>query len=209
MSTTQLKLYNAALGLCGETTLASLAEEREARYALDEIWNNDAIQTCLEAGQWNFGVRSTQLDYSPSISPNPVGGYQYAFEIPSDWVRWTSICLDPHFEVAFVQYQTDNGFLFADEGTLYVRYVSNDNLFGNDMSLWPKTFCRFVEAYLALYFAAATNKPPQMQAKLQGWYELKLRDAGAKDAQQEPEKSRQPGMWARSRVGSARYNREF
>ena len=165
MTTTKLKLYNAALGLCGETSLSSLSEDREARYALDEIWDNDALQACLEAGQWNFGIRSAQLDYDPNITPNPVGGYQYAFAVPDDWVRWAGICVDPHFETSLTRYQTDNGYLFADAQTIYIRYVSNDNLFGMDMSLWPKTYCRFVEAYLALYYSMATNSSDQLQNK--------------------------------------------
>lgn len=198
--TSQLRLYNAALNLCGETTLADLAEARSARYILDEIWANGAVLACLEQGQWNFGIRASQLDYDPSIDPQFAnGGYQYAFIVPDDWVRWTNICLDPYYLTALEQYQTDNNHLVCDWQTLYVRYVSSDADYGMDMSLWPQTFCRFVESYLAFHASVQMNQSDAKQVKLEAWMKKKLVDAGAKDAQQEPEKERPPGKWAMSR----------
>jgi len=87
--TTRLKLYNEALRICGETSLASLTEDREPRHLLDEVWDNGGVKACLEAGQWRFALRTIQLDYDADITPE--FGLQRAFQKPTDWCATSSV----------------------------------------------------------------------------------------------------------------------
>lgn len=80
--TTQLDIYNGALLHCGERFLASLTEQREPRRLLDRVWSSNGVKTCLEQGQWNFAMRTIQIDYDPSIAPS--FGYARAFQKPND-----------------------------------------------------------------------------------------------------------------------------
>ena len=80
----KLSIYNGALTIIGERKLASLTENREPRYKLDEIWDNDMIDRCLQMGQWKFAKRTVELTASPSVTPS--FGFQYAFEQPADHV---------------------------------------------------------------------------------------------------------------------------
>lgn len=147
MSASRLSLYNDALLLCGERALASLTENVEARYLLDQVWNQNGIDGCLEQGQWMFAMRTMQIDYDPGIQP-PFG-YNRAFDKPSDWILTSAVCEDEFFRVPLSRYVDETGFWYSDLDTIYVRFVSNSPAYGNDLSKWPRSFQDYVAAYFA------------------------------------------------------------
>lgn len=147
MSTNRLKLYNGALLLCGDRSLGSLTEEREPRRLLDEVWNDGGVRYCLEQGQWKFAMRSSRLDYEPSIEPD--WGPKRVFTKPTDWVATSGVCQDEFFRVPLLQYWDEIGFWFADIDQIFVRYVSDDTTYGADMARWPASFTDYVKAYFA------------------------------------------------------------
>lgn len=197
MATTKLRIYNAALSLCGETGLVDLSEEREARYALDRAFDNGLIKTCLEAGQWNFAIRSSALDPDDSIQTD--FGYSNAFPLPVDYVRFAGVCEDEYYECPLQRYQIERGMIFSDLDQIYIRYVSDDAEYGMDMSLWPETFCRYVEATLAFNVCLDINQSDTKQMKLEVLMKKKLDDAMNKDSQAEPAILIRSGGWATSR----------
>lgn len=145
--TTRLSLYNDALTMAGERTLASLTEVREPRYLLDQVWDNNGVDACLEEAQWEFAMRTIRIDYDPGITPD--FGYSRAFDKPSDWILTSALCEDEFFRVPLRRYTDEAGFWYSDLDTIYVRYVSNDSSYGNDLSLWPRSFTEFVAAHFA------------------------------------------------------------
>lgn len=147
MSATRLSLYNDALLLCGERALANLTEAREPRYLLDQVWNNNGVDECLEEGQWNFAMRTIQIDYDPDIEP-PFG-YARAFGKPSDWILTSAVCSDEFFRVPLLQYSDEAGYWYADIDSIFVKHVSNDSDYGGDLSKWPRSFTEFVVAHFA------------------------------------------------------------
>lgn len=147
MTATRLTIYNDALLLAGERALASLSENREPRYLLDQVWTNDGVIACLEAGQWNFAMRTVRLDYDPAISPQY--GYRRAFDKPTDWVLTSSLCSDEYFRVPLTSYVDEAGLWYCDLDTIYYRYVSSDTNYGLNLSGWPRTFTEFVAAHFA------------------------------------------------------------
>ncbi|HAT2607133.1 TPA: hypothetical protein I8235_000042 [Kluyvera intermedia] len=199
----QLNVYNDALRLVGERQLVSLDENREPRRLLDAIWDG-AVEYCLEEGQWNFAIRSQQLEYSPSVEP-PFG-YRRAFNKPDDWVRTVAVASDPFFSCGIMQYTDEAGFWFCDLDEIYIRYVSKDLAFGKDTSLWPQTFRHYVASYLALQVAPRLKNDID-EDKLTRAYRMKKADALAKDALQEPAKAVPDGCWVRSR--RSRFGRDY
>lgn len=147
MTASRLSLYNDALIICGERRLASLTEDREPRYLLDDVWNNDGVKLCLEEGQWYFAMRGVQVDYDPDLAP-PFG-YSRAFSKPDDWVLTSALCTDEFFRDPLTRYVDEAGYWYSDLDTIYVRYVSNDDDYGQNMAFWPRTFTEFVVAHFA------------------------------------------------------------
>ncbi len=89
--TTQIKLYNKALGFIGGQRLHSttgLTETTATRYELDAVYD-DAKQYMLEQAAWKFALKTVLIEYDTGIT---VGfGLQYGYPIPSDFVRLAGI----------------------------------------------------------------------------------------------------------------------
>jgi len=207
MATTQLQLYNAALvEHLGERRLASLAEDREPRRVLDDIWDGGAREYCLEQGSWKFALRVAKLVYNPAITPS--FGFQYAFEKPTDFVKITKLCSDEHLQAPLLNYTEEAGMWFADTQEVYISYVSKDAAYGFDMSRWPETFSKFVAAYLA---ASASNRLKQSgndKLAIEKTARRLLTDARSKDAIQGATQFMPQGGWVSSRGSrSATLNR--
>jgi hypothetical protein len=199
--TDRLSLYNGALREIGERQLASLSENRESRRVLDGVWNNGAaVKFCLEKGQWNFAARTVRLDYSPSVEPE--FGYRRAFVKPTDWVRTMALASDDRLSNPIIQYEDGNNFWWADEDQIYVRYVSNDASYGLDYSLWPETFVKFVETYIANEIVWPLTQNRQKKEVLERDWRLALRQARSSDAMNQPTQFPPPGRLIRARRGS-------
>lgn len=202
MATDQLGIYNGALMLCKERSLASLTEEREPRYLLDGVWARGGVRYCLEQGQWNFAMRTSQLDYTTSVEPS--FGYRRAFELPDDWVIAANVATDEFFTQPLRAYQLEGHFLYCDLDTIYVRFVSDDNTYGYDYSLWPESFREFVEAYFASKICRKIS-PREIVEDIcnprKGVLTLARRNAKNKDLQQQPTRFRAQGGWTKARQG--------
>lgn len=204
--TDQLSLYNGALRNCGERKLASLSEGVETRRLLDDIWEGGAVRYALELGQWNFAVRTSQLTYSPSLS-DPDFGYRYAFDRPTDLVRTIGVSGDEYFTLPLTAYRAEGAYWWADLDTIYVRYISDDDQYGNDMSLWPQSFVKLFEAYLSRELCPRLKNFSDTD-RINAEFTRKLADAKAKDAMEEPSAKSPPGSWTMSRrSGSLRRHR--
>jgi hypothetical protein len=143
---TQLGLYNAALLEIGDRGLASLAEDVEARRVLDLCYA-DTIVGCLEAGAWNFATRTIRADADSEITP--VFGFAFVFAKPDDWVRTCAVSLDESFAAPLTRYVDDVDYWSAEATPVFVRYVSDNPSWGLDLTLWPRSFTRYVELELA------------------------------------------------------------
>jgi hypothetical protein len=207
---TKLGLYQEALELLGERPLASLTEEREPRRALDGAYDR-TVAGCLEAGFWNFALRSVELEAEAAITP--AFQFNYAFQKPTDWVR--TFIVSPHDEFTFVQdypFLDENGYWHSDDDPLYVRYVSNDTDFGIALGNWPQSFTTYVATSLA---RRIVKRISNSQTDLETLFKLESRakaEAQSKDAMNEGPKSMPAGSWVMSRLGGAsgsRWNDRF
>lgn len=147
MATDRLKIYNGALLICSEQQLASITENREPRHLLDLVWNDGGVRYCLEQAQWHFAMRATRLDYNPSIEPD--WGFRRAFDKPTDWVNTSGVFQDEFLQTPLTMYADEVSYWFADLDQIFVKYVSDDSLFGMDFGKWPASFTDYVKSYFA------------------------------------------------------------
>lgn len=201
----KLSLYNGSLRELGERKIASLSENCERRRVLDSIWDNDAIKTCLAAGQWNFATNSIELSYSPSVSPD--FGYQYAFDKPANHVRTVAVCEDEYFKAPLLHYEDEGAYWYADLDTLYIKYVDSGTSFGADYSKWPANFTRYVECWLAARAALPITQNKSTRDDCERLAEVWLVKAKSTDAMEEATKFLPQGSWTRARGGRGNNDR--
>lgn len=200
----KLSIYNGALSILGERKLADLTENREPRYKLDDIWDNDLINRVLQHGQWHFAARAVELDFSPSVTPG--FGYEYAFDKPVDHIRTMGVSYDEYFNVPIRQYSDEASWIFADAQIIYLKYVSNDSQFGADLSLWPGNFTEYVEHYMAYKVAPRLTGLDFNETELERKVRFKLTEAKSTDAMEGPPKFGPEGSWSSARRGYRRGN---
>lgn len=205
MGITRLQLYNNALQLCGERPLADLTEDREPKRNLDQVFNSNGVDYCLERGQWWFAMRAVMIDYDPAISPS--FGYQYAFTRPDDWISTSAVCSDEFFRVPLIGHTFEMSEWYAAITPVYIRYVSNHANFGGDMSIWPATFADYVAANWAgkIIGKIAGDKSDQKAALFgppgRGLIFQRLHEARAAAALTQPTMLIAQGNWSRARMG--------
>ncbi len=195
----KLSIYNGALSILGERKLASETENREPRYKLDDVWDNDFIDRVLHMGQWNFAKRTVELQASPSTTPS--FGYQYAFDKPADFLRTIAVCHDEYMNIPITRYSDEASWIFTDSEQIYLAYVSNDDQWGSDLTLWPPNFTEMVEHYLAHKVGPRITGLDINDKQLLRDYKMWLMEAKATDAMESPAAFPPKGAWARSRQG--------
>ena len=195
---TKLQIYNTALRYCKERKLSSLTENREPRRLLDDVWDTGGVDHCLEEAMWKFATASVRLDYDPTIDPE--FGYARPFSKPDDWVLTVAVCSDEYFDVPLTRYLHENNYWYADLDEIYVRYVSNGDAYGNDLSLWPASFMRFVSAYFASEIVGKlTGGNTETIDEVEAILKKNTLNAKNRDAWNQPQQFPAPGSWVSSR----------
>ena len=199
MPVSKLSLYQGALRQLAERKLSSISEAREARYLLDDAWDDGAVNSCLQMGQWKHAMRSSLLDSSPSIEPD--FGLRYAFAHPDDFVRTAAVCGDEFFDCPLTRFADEGGYWFADQDPIYVKYVSNGASYGGDYSLWPDNFKTLVETFLASKIVASLTNGETKEEKIKLALKVALSAALSTDAQAGPPVFQPRGSWVMARGG--------
>lgn len=199
----KLAVYNGALRLCKERRLAALTDSIESRRLLDDAYGDGstvgAVAACLQMGQWTFATRAARVEYDASIDPD--FGYIYAFGQPSDVVRVTAVCEDEYYQQPLLKYVDERGYWYAAIDTIYVKYVSSHASYGADLSLWPESFAKLVEAYLAKEIVGSLTADEKIFARVWKIYEAMEKKARGLDAMNKPTVFAPVGSWTRSRHG--------
>lgn len=199
--TNQLNIYNNALLMCEERTLAA-SESRKPRYLLDQVWNDGGVQACLEEGSWTWAARTVAVQYDPNVQPQ--FGYIHAFQKPADYVRTLAIASDPYFTAALTAFRDEDEWWWSDCATIYIKYVSNDPNYGMNMNNWSETFKQFVASHFAWKIVKALTHDKEIQARVAQEREFWLKSARGKDGMNEP-----PGFFPRGNLSRARQGLYF
>jgi len=199
VATTRLALYNAALRECGERKLASLTDDVDHRYMLDDVWADGFVRDVLGQGQWVHGTRSIEL--ASDADTETQFGYSYAFVQPDDLVRTIGLCVDERYETPVTAYQVEAGYWYADIDPLFVRYISDDADYGGDLSRWPDDFTRFAELRLAWRIQPRLTGSKTDRVQMAKDMKKALLDAKSTDAMEKPVAFPPRGSWVLSRAG--------
>lgn len=208
--TDRLALYNKALLACNEPRLASLAEDRKPRRILDEVWDGGWVKYCLEQGAWEFAMRTARIEVDEAFS-TPDFGYQYAFEIPTDYVTTIAVCADEFFRQPLLRYAHEAGHWFADIEPLFVQFVSSDETYGGDLSRWSESFTDYAANYGASKIIGSLGGEKTEQVKVllgpagypeRGALRISLHHAKSMSARTQPTRFPAEGSWTRARRGA-------
>ena len=194
----KLGIFNDALAALGSGRLASLSEDQEARYVLDDVWRN-AVDEALEVGDWNFALRAVQI--YPEITISTEFGFGNAFTKPNDFVRLSSMAADEYFRTPLTsdQFSDEGRYWLSDYRVLFVRYVSNGDEYGLDGGRWTRAFRRYLSAAIAM---DACERITNSQSKLADAARLKsdaLAKAKSVDGMNDGPKILPRGGWVRAR----------
>ncbi len=197
----KLSLYNGALRVLRETRIASLTEERPARYLLDDVWNDEPIETCLEMGLWNFAIKTIKISEDPDETMD--FGFRYAFSKPTDWVRTAALSSDEYFTNPLVNYADETNFWYADIDPIFVRFVSNHADYGLNYELWTRLFRVYVHHYLANEIVGVHSTDDEFIKLVAVKTKDALKEAKNKDAMNDPPAFPPAGRWVRSRYSQS------
>ena len=169
------------------------------RRLLDEAYDR-AVLYMLEQGLWNFAMRTVAIEEETDIEP--AFGYSYTFERPADYVRLARIADNGTLWPTLDDYLEEGEYWHTNISPLYMQYVSNGASYGLNSALWPETFKRALEAWLAIEVGAHV---PRMSSRameaLKFEFKAKLKDARGKDAFNQAAERPPPGRLARARLG--------
>lgn len=203
MATDRLKLYNGALTIIGERSIASLTTNEESRRLLDNQWNDGAVEFCLQQGQWRFATRASKFHYETAVEPQ--FGYPRAFAKPTDWQATAAVCSDEFYRVPMTRYSDETGFWFADIDDIYVKYISSAADWGMNLAIWPPAFTEYVKTYLASKIVMKLTNDKERMLMItkprSGLLAVAEITAKNKDCQGDPPKFPAQGSWSRSRMG--------
>lgn len=207
MTTSKLQLYAGACRIIGTAKPASLSEDTETRRLLDDVWDDDAIDSCLEEGLWNFALRTAMSSYNSAIAP--AFGFNRVHTKPTDWIRTECIASDGDFysRLTDLDYRDEAGYFFTYLDDIYIRYVSNDSQYGANFALWPKSFTRMVHAYLALGVVGKLRDSRVTKEEVLAIYEKARTTARSRDAMNQGVAFAPMGSWNRARLGTRRGDR--
>lgn len=199
--TDKLSLYNEALRECGQRKLAALSEDAPARHYLDDVWDGGGVDHCLQQGLWNFAIRTVKFDYESAVEPE--FGYAHAFAKPADFLRLVQISANGSFDPPLNAYEDERGFWWANGQHLFVRYVSNDEIYGADLSLWTPAFAKFVALHFAFEIAPRLTSGKTDIDRLERRLRRARTEARSYDAQEEPARFAPQGRWVGARMAGS------
>jgi hypothetical protein len=196
--TTKLGIWNDSLRAIGELRLASLTEDVEARYVLDDAWSG-TVEFVFTEGLWNFATVTAAI--TADLGQPPIPGWSYTFDKPVGWLR--TIAVSPTALFSEEAYYRDEGNrIYANTDTLYIRYISNEKAVDGQVVNWPPSFANAVAAYLAMQCGPRLSGSDSKGQDLAVDYQKALASAKNKDAMDQATLYLRPGNWVRAMRGS-------
>lgn len=196
---TKLSLWNDALRAIGDLRLASLTEDVEARYVLEDAWDG-VVEFMFTEGLWNFATVTQAI--TADLGTPPIPGWDYTFDKPVGWLRTIAVSITSQFSEEAL-YRDEGGRLYANVDTLYIRFISNAKAVDDQISNWPPSFANAVSAYLAKECAGRLSGSDSKAEDMAVNYKIALASAKNKDAMDQAHVYLRPGNWIRAMRGSA------
>jgi hypothetical protein len=193
-------IYNDALMILGLDEITSNTDDSNRRSKIDRIIDAGVVEDLLEDTGWSFALKSTKMEYDPSVEP--AWGYNYAFGEPTDLHRIDGVFQDEYMNHPLKHYRQEDSYFFADITEIYLQYLSSSWL--TTPSDWPTFFKRMLAARIAQDVAPSLKEEgadPEYAMKI---YEERKRSAEANDAMSSYPRMLAEGNWVKSRYNPYR-----
>ena len=193
----KLGVWNQATIHLGAAPVVSWTEDTNTANVFNTAWAG-VVEEAFTEGDWNFAKKTAELVESTS-TPSP--GYDYAYDLPSDYERTIAISPTTDFLYPFYHFRAEGGLIHSNTQPLYIRYIRSDLNTDASVQSWPTSFWRFVAAKLAYETAERITQSTSSNNRLEKKMMKALRHARSVDARNEPGKEVPMGSWLRARNG--------
>ncbi len=176
---TRLQIYNDALTLLGEPRLATLSDDVNGRYELDNLYDRAVLHVTRQAG-WNHAIKIV----SPAVGGVVYTGFDYSYAKPVDWLRTHSI----HTLIGAREFPIDARELSTAwaaniDDEVYFRYIAS----GISEASWTEGFVLALAAYLAFTVAERIAGKSDHSESLFKLWQQRLGEGAAMDAMPDSE----------------------
>lgn len=180
-------ICNKALDKLGHSPITSLTDGTKAANLCNRAWPLVRDQE-LRNHPWNFAV--TRTTTAPS-SESPSWGFTYKHPLPADYLRLLEVR-----DLSTGGYEIENGHIYADDDTLYIRYIRKET----DPNNYDSLFINAVSTALASELCEALTQSNTKKSMLAEEYKDILVDARKVDALENPPIALAEDDWVNARL---------
>lgn len=195
-STSQTALVNYAARLVAASRITALTDGTKNANVAQDIYAI-CLDDLLASHNWNFATRRAKLARSSST---PTFGYDYAYVLPSDWLKTVSVHDNDNGDGTVDAKEEEvagQGVICASVEDLYLVYVGTVT----DVNRMPAKFRMAFVTALARDIAIAIADSNAIRDYFDGRARKALLAAQSVDAQGSAPEKRPAGSWVTSRGG--------
>jgi hypothetical protein len=185
---TLLEIYNRVALVLGATQIQSLDEDRKLVELIDRHYQ-PVLKEVLRAYPYNFCTKQASLSSSNLSADQPIFGWDFAYDLPSDYVRLV---------------EQEDKYPFIIRGTSLYTNIANPNFEYVWLQLDPTTydelFCRAFANRMAFSFAADLTGSQAKTQECWAQYQDSLHEARLINARENDRQVDQgTGYWEEAR----------
>ncbi|MEX2450200.1 MAG: hypothetical protein WD407_05030 [Rhodospirillales bacterium] len=188
--TSDVGICNSALIKIGAKTITSLTEGSKNANACNEQFGK-LRDDLLRSHHWNFATKRVQL---ARLTETPDFGFDYAYALPSDWLRTVSVH-DNDTGAGTVVYRIEGARLHTDADRVYLRYIARIL----DPNRMPSDFQEALAALLAWEMAIPIAQSNTLSELMRQRFERTARRARSVDAIEDVPERFPDGSWVSER----------
>ncbi len=192
-------VVNVGLRLVGASPITSLTDGSESANAANDIYT-EVRDDLLRSHPWNFATKRQKLAQS---STTPTFEFDYAYPLPSDWLRTVSVHdNDAGYSTVLYRMEDISGqrAIVTSASEVWLRYIYQVT----DPNLMPADFRRALALSIARDLAVPLASSNTLQDQLSKAADRAIARARSSDAMGSFPELRPRGSWASSRGGRRR-----
>lgn len=188
----QTGMVNLALREIGEFRIADINEDSPPAEVARDMYDH-VRRKCLQAHDWRFASKQVEL---AEISTPPIVRFDKAWQLPSDFVRLSSVSDNTRMEPELREFSILGRTILTSTEFVFIEYVF-DHILHTE---WPDYFAGYMAAVLASEMAPAVKSASERE-RLEKLAMMRLPQARSIDSQQQPTIIVSEGNWIRAMRG--------
>ncbi len=197
----KIDVINSALRRIGASRISDPNEPVKNANVARDIYD-DILEDLLRSNFWNFATRRIEL---AQLSEVPTFEFDYAYALPSDWLRTVSVHPNGDGYQSIINYKEENvgdqNVILASTEELFMRYIA----LVTDVNLWSADFKQAMILALARDLAIPISSSNELREQMDTAARKALAKARSTDAMGSTPERRPRGTWIRNR-GTQRPN---